>query len=153
MGKDPLTARVAESGAGGWGAVDTVGLKLRFRPHQRGRPWDPLRLFPDVQSRLKGAREMAGGDPARAQSTADSTPSPYSWAEPVSWPTGWPHLDFLEVPSVFLMSSSASSCSSFRPSADSTWEKRRVTVSRALACGERRGIPTLHQGHQGREGL
>lgn len=48
-------------------------------------------------------------------------------------PTAGPHLGFLGVPSVSPFPASASSRSSSSPSADSTWEKRRVTVSRALA--------------------
>lgn len=48
-------------------------------------------------------------------------------------PTAGPHLCLLGAPSMSLLPALASSCSSSSPSADSTWEKRRVTLSRALA--------------------
>lgn len=56
-------------------------------------------------------------------------------------PARWPHLGFREVPLASPFLASASSCSSSSPSADSTWEKRLVAVSRALVCGEREGVP------------
>ena len=48
-------------------------------------------------------------------------------------PTAGPHLCLLGAPSMSLLPALASSCSSSSPSADSTREKRRVTLSLALA--------------------
>lgn len=95
--------------------------------------------FPEPQHKVKGAEETLLG------SACWSCTRPHIWAGPVSWPARWPHLGFREVPLASPFLASASSCSSSSPSADSTWEKRRVTVSRALVCGER-GSPTVHQG-------
>lgn len=103
-----------------------------------GAMWLPTELphpSPDSQYRMEGAEETLQGPECWP-----CTP-PHSPAEPGPRPASWPHLGFREVPLASPFLASASSCSSSSPSADSTWEKRRVAMSRALVCGERGGVP------------
>lgn len=101
-----------------------------------GSMWLPTEFphpSPDSQHRMEGAEETLQGPECWP-----CTP-PHSRAEPGPRPASWPHLGFREVPLASAFLASASSCSSSSPSADSTWEKRRAAVSRALVCGERGG--------------
>lgn len=111
------------------------GGQGRAEAWAQGCPPSSLGLSPDLQPKWRREQVDGGRRPCRTHSAGGGAPSPHSRAEPASWPARRPHLGFLEVPLLV----SASNCFSSSPRADSTWENRLVTVSRALACRERKG--------------